>query len=190
MGTEVLRPQDLLVERLRAPPTSFNRRRNFSANGNLMNSDVNRKQQRKPSPRPDKRSFNAAAETKRSSNGGGVPSPRQKAEVPNGGLVMGKVTLLRRGESLDSITSKITRGNPKNPMIQTPVDDLSYPKQIRVVAAPPADIYAGSAFSMSPSPRSVPLPSFFNKDNKDLNDCQSKQFYDATRDLRRILRLE
>ncbi|KAK6146114.1 hypothetical protein DH2020_019983 [Rehmannia glutinosa] len=192
MGTEVLRPQDLLVERLRAPPTSFNRRKNFLANGNSTNLDVNRKQHRKPSPKPDKRIFNAAAETKRSSHGGGgVPGPRRKVEVPSGGLVMGEVTLLRRGESLDSITSKITSGNPKDPMIQKSVDDLSFPKQIRVVAAPPTDIYAGSAFSMSPSPRSVPVPSFFNKDNKkDLIDCENKQFYDATRYLRRILRLE
>ncbi|KAK6122649.1 hypothetical protein DH2020_019981 [Rehmannia glutinosa] len=187
MGTEVLRPQDLLVERLRVPPTSFHRRKSFS-NGNLTNLVVNRKQHRKPSPKPDKRRFNnAAAEAKRSSHGG-VSDPRRKADVTSGGLVMGKVTLLRRGESLGSISSKITGGNPKDPIIQKPVDDLSFPKQIRLVASPPVDIYAGSAFSMSPSPRSVPLPSFFNK--KGLNDCESKQFYDATRDLRRILRLE
>ncbi|KAI3459323.1 hypothetical protein Pfo_015986 [Paulownia fortunei] len=186
MATEVLRPQELLVERFRVPPTSFHRRGNFPANGNLTNLVVNRKQHRKTSLKNDKRRFNAAAEAKKSSHGG-VPDQRRKVEVTSGGggLVTGQVTLLRRGESLGSLASKITGESP----IQKPVDDLVVPKQIRLVAAPPADIYAGSAFYLSPSPRSVPLPSFFNK--KDPIDCESKPFEDgATRDLRRLLRLE
>lgn len=42
-------------------------------------------------------------------------------------------------------------------------------------------LYAGSAFNVSPEPRSLPLPSFSRR--KDTEDC-------ATRDLRRLLRLE
>ncbi|KAH7676842.1 hypothetical protein IHE45_07G044100 [Dioscorea alata] len=45
-----------------------------------------------------------------------------------------------------------------------------------------ADEYAGSAFAMSPSPRSVPLPRFCRKDA--LVDLS------ATRGLRRLLRLD
>ncbi|GMP53455.1 hypothetical protein CsSME_00018905 [Camellia sinensis var. sinensis] len=47
--------------------------------------------------------------------------------------------------------------------------------------------YAGSAFSVSPSPRSVPLPSFFSKKqlSKVAIDGDS-----ATRDLRRLLQLD
>lgn len=198
MTTEVLRPQDLLVERFRVPTTSFYRRRNFPANGNLTSLAVKQKQQRKPSPKHDKRRFNAAVEEKKSSHGG-VPDRRRKGEVTRGGLVMGQVTLLRRGESLSSLATKITGGNPKEP-IQKPVEDLAVlgtlrlgsdsqemvPKKIRLVAAPPADIYAGTAFISSPSPRSVPLPSFFNK-----KDQPNEAFEDgATRDLRRMLRLE
>ncbi|KAL6571550.1 hypothetical protein OROHE_003193 [Orobanche hederae] len=71
-------------------------------------------------------------------------------------------------------------GKPSDP-IRKPVGDLLVPKKIRPAAGTPTDVYAGSAFSMSPSPRSVPLPSFFNR--KDSNDG-------ATIDLRRLLRLE
>ncbi|PIM97588.1 hypothetical protein CDL12_29941 [Handroanthus impetiginosus] len=86
---------------------------------------------------------------------------------------------------------------------QKPVDDLGVlgterigpdspemvPKQIRLSPPPLADVYAGSAFSLSPSPQSLPLPSFFNK--KHQSDNTSKPFDDsATRDLRRLLRLE
>ncbi|KAL0367646.1 UNVERIFIED_CONTAM: hypothetical protein Sradi_3654700 [Sesamum radiatum] len=199
MATEVLRPQDLLVERFRMPQTCP-RRRNFPANGSLTHLDANRRQHRKTSPKPDKRRFNAAAETKRSSHGG-VSDVRQRVEVSGGGPVMGQVTLLRRGESLSSLTSKVSGEAPTTPTPK-PVDDLAVlgtvrvgpdlpemvPKQIRL-GAPSSTDYAGSAFYSSPSPRSVPLPSFFNK--RDSNDCQSEPFDDgATRDLRRLLRLE
>ncbi|KAL0393178.1 UNVERIFIED_CONTAM: hypothetical protein Sradi_2540600 [Sesamum radiatum] len=201
MATEVLRPQDLLVERFRVPQTSCPRRRSFPANGSLTHLDANRRQHRKTSPKPDKRRFNAAAETKRSSHGG-VSDVRQRVEVSGGGPVMGQVTLLRRGESLSSLASKVSGGSAEAPT-QKPVDDLAVlgtvrigpdlpemvPKQIRLGAPSSGDIYAGSAFFSSPSPRSVPLPSFFNK--RDSNDCQSEPFDDgATRDLRRLLRLE
>ncbi|KAK4433965.1 hypothetical protein Salat_0559200 [Sesamum alatum] len=200
MATEVLRPQDLLGERFRVPQASCPRRRNIPANGSLTHLDANRRQHRKTSPKPDKRRFNAAAETKRSSHGG-VSDLRQRDEV-SGGLVMGQVTLLRRGESLSSLASKVTGGSAEAPA-QKPVDDLAVlgtvrigpdlpemvPKQIRLGAPSTGDVYAGSAFFSSPSPRSVPLPSFFNK--RDSDDCQSEPFDDgATRDLRRLLRLE
>ncbi|GFQ03607.1 hypothetical protein PHJA_002504500 [Phtheirospermum japonicum] len=166
MATEVLRPQDLLSERFSVHPTSFHRRRVFPASsGNLTNLVVNRKQHRKTSPpKPDKKRLNAAAEANRSSH------------HRHGGVPVGQVTLLRRGESLSSIAGRKPSDRNRNS-----VDDMLVLKPIRPVAGPAADIYAGSAISMSPSPRSVPLPSFFNK--KDSNDG-------ATRDLRRLLRLE
>ncbi|KAL0286651.1 UNVERIFIED_CONTAM: hypothetical protein Scaly_2787100 [Sesamum calycinum] len=158
MATEVLRPQDLLVERFRVPQTSCPRRRSFPANGSLTHLDANRRQHRKTSPKPDKRRFNAAAETKRSSHGG-VSDVRQRVEVSGGGPVMGQVTLLRRGESLSSLASKVSGGSAEAPT-QKPVDDLAVlgtvrigpdlpemvPKQIRLGAPSSGDIYAGSAF--------------------------------------------
>ncbi|KAF8392511.1 hypothetical protein HHK36_022854 [Tetracentron sinense] len=47
------------------------------------------------------------------------------------------------------------------------------------------DVYAGSACSLSPSPSSLPLPSFFKK-KEDLAIFQDS----ATKDLRRLLRLD
>ncbi|KAL3626181.1 hypothetical protein CASFOL_029730 [Castilleja foliolosa] len=206
MGTEILHPQDLLANRHHASPGSFYRRRNLAGNGNLTNLIVNRRPiyntpHKKTSPRPDKKRSNAAAEsggTKKVTQGGASEARRKD----DGGLVMGKVTLLRRGESLGSITSKIDGqgSNPRSPNKKS-VDDLAVlgtnrigpdspvmlPKQILLTQPSLADVYAGSAFILSPSPRSLPLPSFFNK-KEQINDDEEDNL--ATRDLRRMLRLE
>ncbi|KAL6548439.1 hypothetical protein OROGR_008860 [Orobanche gracilis] len=226
MGTEVLPPQDLLADRFRVPPASFHRRRNFQGNGNLTHLIVNRRPSyntahKKTSPRPDKKRSNAAAEsggTKKSIHGG-ASVPRRKDDC----LVMGQVTLLRRGESLDSFTTSKVKGrksspNPRSPN-QIPVDDMAvlgtnrigpdspemFLKQIRLSPPSPPDVYAGlefslypsrpdvyagSAFSLSPSPRSLPLPSFFNKKQQPSHCGINPLDNPATRDLRRLLRLD
>ncbi|KAI3469474.1 hypothetical protein Pfo_026137 [Paulownia fortunei] len=208
MGTEVLRSQDLLVERFHVPPSSFQRRRNFPGNGNLTNLIVTRKPSnnagyKKTSPKPDKKRSNPTVDnggTKKGSHGGAAET-RRRDDGAKGGLTMGQVTLLRRGESLDSFGSKTKVGNPKLKSPK-PVDDLAVlgterigpnspemvPKQIRLSSPSLPNVYAGSAFSLSPSPRSVPLPSFFNK--KQQNDSEIKPFDSATKDLRRLLRLD
>ncbi|KAL0414671.1 UNVERIFIED_CONTAM: hypothetical protein Sradi_1668800 [Sesamum radiatum] len=210
MGTEVLRPQDLLADRFRAPAPTFQRRRNFPGNGNLTNLIVNRKPShnntgyKKTSPRPDKKRINPAGDnggTKKATHGGAVADTRRRDDGTNGGP---HVTILRRGESLDLCCPKMRGGSNrlKSPR-QKPVDDqavISPPrsgppspvnvrKQIRLSPPPLSDVYAGSACSQSPSPRSVPLPSFFNK--KQQNDSIDESYDDsATRDLRRLLRLD
>ncbi|MFX6532705.1 proline-rich nuclear receptor coactivator motif-containing protein [Acinetobacter baumannii] len=200
MGTEVLLPRDLFADRFRGP--SFNRRRNFPANGNLTNVVVNRRPHNNNNNHHNKKT----SPKKRSVD---AKKPNKKDDVTTtttagtGSTPMGKVTLLRRGESLDSLTSKIKGANPKpKSPIRKPIDDLAVtgtgrigpespemvPKQIRhvKVKSQPADVYAGSAFFTSPSPKSVPLPSFFSKKIE-----IEKPFDDsATRDLRRLLRLE
>lgn len=70
------------------------------------------------------------------------------------GLAVEKVTILRRGQSLDSS-----------------------------LVAVKSEMYAGSAV-VSPSPSALPLPSFFTKQSSTAFDSS------ATRDLRRLLRLE
>ncbi|XAR54603.1 hypothetical protein NMG60_11029819 [Bertholletia excelsa] len=200
MATEVLRPQDCLIDRIRVSPAAFQHQRRRNSG-------------RKPAaarPEPKKRPEQA----------GRSGPARRSASVDNlrnnnhGHLVMGQVTILRRGESLDSkiaAAGNHSRHRPEGKKAAT--DDLALcgtgrlgpdpqivPKQIRMAAiksallSPPAtissdrpDVYAGSAFSMSPSPSSLPLPSFFSK----------KQFSrvavdgdSATRDLRRLLRLD
>ncbi|KAL7123898.1 hypothetical protein ABFS83_14G012900 [Erythranthe nasuta] len=168
MATEVLHSRDLLSERFSVAPTPFHRRRNLTASRNATSLASNRRQHRKVSPKHDNgsRFSGDAAAAKKSSHGS------------DNGLVMGQVTLLRRGESLSLLTVKEPVQNPAV---------LENIPQIRVVAPSPAVGYAGSGCFTSPSPRSVPLPSFFSKKEPEICDL----FEDgATRDLRRLLRLE
>ncbi|KAK7412615.1 hypothetical protein VNO78_04114 [Psophocarpus tetragonolobus] len=99
-------------------------------------------------------------------------------------LLMEKVTILRRGDSLDS---KLKTQPFKNDLLLLGTQRLgphpeTVPKQIRIVDFKSGrQIYAGSAFAVSPSPSALPLPSFSRKQQVDDS---------ATRDLRRLLRLE
>nr|GLL43755.1 hypothetical protein DM860_002465 [Ipomoea trifida] len=204
MGTEILRPQDCLGERV----NPFHRRKNGYAVGG--GGAFYPRNSRKQVVRSEKKRFNAAAEA--------VPAgPKKSPSAENlrhgGGwkhaeLLMGRVTILRRGESMGSLNSKIHRDNKAAPPppegVSSAGDDLvvvgirrlgpeqpvMIPKQIRVSRSS-GDVYAGSGFSNSPSPRSLPLPSFFNNANKKQDGSDTTSFDDsATRDLRRLLRLE
>ena len=171
-------------------PTAFHRRRNFPAKENLTTLIVNRRptnnnnSNKRTSPKPDKKKFN---ESKKVTHGGGAADARRRDDSR-------QVTLLRRGESLDSLTANANGGKSPNSNVKSPnrrstaADDLSI-RHVRLSPPPRADVYAGSAFSLSPSPRSVPLPSFFNKKQQD--DSKVSPLDDpATRDLRRLLRLD
>uniref|UniRef100_A0A5B7BE85 Uncharacterized protein n=1 Tax=Davidia involucrata TaxID=16924 RepID=A0A5B7BE85_DAVIN len=172
MGTEVLRPQDCLIERIRLAPSVFHRRSYGNGNPKFR--------------KPVKKRFNNASEPSISKRSSSSDDSRKNH------LMVGQVTILRRGESLDA---KINGGN--QPFCGTqrlgPHPGM-VPKQIRIgdgeLKSPVAvgiwsDVYAGSAFSLSPSPSSLPLPSFFNKKqvSKIVDDS-------ATKDLRRLLRLD
>jgi hypothetical protein len=97
---------------------------------------------------------------------------------PNLEVDSGRVTILRRGQSLDSLEGNLRNGdfNNKSPK-------LSSKKAVANTMVAGADVYAGSAIFVSPSPSSLPLPSFFS--NK-----KSESDVSATRDLRRLLGLE
>ncbi|KAM7485164.1 hypothetical protein LguiA_001173 [Lonicera macranthoides] len=169
MGTEVLRPQDCLIQRIRVAPAVRKSYGNGNGNPRSNNSSYRkqyaRSDQRKKSPEPSisKRSSSSEDLRPRSNN--------------LGQSNFGSVTILKRGEVIHS-------KNKTNEMVGnlSPVPDL---KQIRVSPVTAGDTYAGSAFSLSPSPRALPLPSFFSKK-------QVAEFVDdsATRDLRRLLRLD
>jgi len=154
MATEILLPQDCLVERIRAPPTNFSHRRSSTNHCNYYyynNHVAASRSCRKPFTRPDQRKRPAAPAS-------GLQSAAVRRSGGDDSRVarshgLEKVTILRRGQSLDSAVK--------------------------------SDMYAGSAFAMSPSPNALPLPSFPTKKNS------SAAFDDsATRDLRRLLRLE
>ncbi|KAK2995556.1 hypothetical protein RJ640_014953 [Escallonia rubra] len=169
-------------------PAVFNRRKN----GNPRSNNNNRKQQQTHKPEQRRRSPEPAI-SKRSTSSDDLRQKHQH-QSPNG-LVSGQVTILRRGESLDSKIKgepAATKGSGTDLVVcgtgRLGPDPEMVPRQIRLSPAPAncrSDMYAGSAFSLSPSPRAVPLPSFFNKPKgpRIVDDS-------ATRDLRRLLRLD
>lgn len=195
MGTEVLRPQDWLTQRIRVAPVVFHRRKNFYGNGSGLPkfNNTNRKptvrsdrlewpEQRRRSPEP--------MISKRSASTGDLrykqPHNIISTSSSNNNLMLGQVTILRRGESLETkVEANKSHSGEETTDYGTGrlgPDPKMVPKQVRLGLP---DIYAGSAFSMSPSPRALPLPSFFNK--KKGTKCVDDS---ATRDLRRLLRLD
>lgn len=163
MGTELLRPQDCFSQRI----PFISRRRNYAANNAFSYRGT-----RKPAPRPEQR--------KRLLH----PKPNSDdSTLPR--LLMDKVTILRRGDSLDSNLKTHPLNNQGDALLLLGTQRLGpdpemVPKQIRITDFKP--VYAGSAFAVSPSPSALPLPSFFRK--------QAAVHDSATRDLRRLLRLE
>ncbi|XP_042499348.1 uncharacterized protein LOC122077465 [Macadamia integrifolia] len=169
MGTEVLRPQDFLTERFGSGgPAVFPRRNRLSAgNPKPCRRSVARPESRRRSPTPTKPSVSRKL----------ISDDSSKSSK---NFVMGQVTILKR----DLIVCGTERLGPDPEMV---------PKQIRIAdlkailspVAVPSDVYAGAAFSCSPSPSSLPLPSFFKKkDGLTIVDDS------ATKDLRRLLRLD
>lgn len=181
MGTEILRPQDCLIQRIRGPPASlYSRRRNYGY-PNPSYSNNNTRPSRRPTVRhekPDQRRQRAQSEPSMTMSRRSSMSDDSKMMIKrsssddmktvrscdnNSGLAMEKVMILKRGESLDSMMKK------KGPAALEKMTGK-------------CDVYAGSAFSVSPEPSSLPLPSFFKK--------QISVDDSATRDLKRLLRLE
>ncbi|XP_047315554.1 uncharacterized protein LOC124919339 [Impatiens glandulifera] len=192
MATEVLRPQDCLSDRIRGSPVSayYHRRKATPINGNNTYSKA---AARKSTVRPEKKIDNTRSEATVSRN-----------RNNNNNMLIGHVTILKRGESVVDSSKIKTRSEKTNTPAEEdlvvcgterlgPDPDL-IPKQMRIgdlkpvpISRKSVDMYAGSAFSMmSPSPSSLPLPSFFSKKQvlKMADDST------ATRDLRRLLRLE
>lgn len=197
MGTEILRPQDCLIGRIRVPqPAIYHRRR--STYGNTNTSHVfNSRSSRKPavrSEKPDQKKRFVSSQSEPSVSKRSSSSDDLKTEKKS--FSMEKVTILRRGESLDSkIKSEVPR-KEGNVLVVVGTQRLGpdpemVPKQIRMVdprsplVKGKCDMYAGSAFAVSPEPSSLPLPSFSKKKSVSVIVDDS-----ATRDLRRLLRLD
>lgn len=194
MGTEVLLPQDCLIERIRAPPASFSRRKPYGNCHNNYNNYVNNsnnyygatnsgRSNRKPVTRPEQRKRVPATERRHSNSSDDLKVAR------GSGMAMEKVTILRRGESLDSLVKSDGLKKEGEDLVVIGTQRLGpdpnmVPKQIRIIDFKiGCDVYAGSAFAMSPSPSALPIPSFQRK-------CAPVAVDDsATRDLRRLLRI-
>ncbi|XP_030540829.1 uncharacterized protein LOC115748474 [Rhodamnia argentea] len=210
MATDVLRPQDCLIQRIRVSPASFPRRKACNYGNSYSNpsrssarptrKQIQQQQQQAAAAKPEpqrKRFVRAQSEPSTSSRS----SSDDLRQARSSGLVMEKVTILRRGESLDSkIKSQVSEAEAAAMASSDLVvcdgtqrlgpDPEMIPKQVRIVdlrspvaAARRCDVYAGSAFAVSPEPSSLPLPSFSKKKHISFDDS-------ATRDLRRLLRLD
>lgn len=205
MGTEILRPQDCLGDRIRFNPAMCSRRRNYgySNNSNYSgNYHNNRPNNRRPAVRHEKpdqrRQQRAQSEPSMPRRASASDESKSVRRSSSDDLLMEKVTILRRGESLDS---KIKTGNGAgatslkkggdglvvNGTVRIGPSPEMMPK-IRIVdfktpMAGKTDVYAGSAFAVSPAPSSLPLPSFSKKKQIAVDDS-------ATRDIKRLLRLE
>ncbi|KAI5654161.1 hypothetical protein M9H77_31348 [Catharanthus roseus] len=213
MGTEVLRPQDCLGERFRVCPPAFHRRKSSFTYGNGFGYvRTNNSGYRKPlNNRPDQRLDTKRKPTQQQQpDQQQLPSPRRisSSEELQNHLnksanhqlnlnEMGRVAVLRRGQSLESFETTIKKENNSN---KTRGAGGIMKKKLNIDGgfshgygySYDDSLYAGSAFSVSPSPESLPLPSFFNN-NSDNNSSYNKrcEYEDsATRDLRRLLRLE
>jgi hypothetical protein len=198
MGTEVLRPQDCLGERFRvSPPASAAHRRksSFTYHGNGNNN------YRKPLNRSER------LDTKRKQPGQQTDqqqpriSPRRNSSTEelqkhNGNYENGpRVMILRRGQSLDSFEIE-TKMKKENNNRTTSKGGIMMKKKLMERGGgregyygDSSSLYAGSAFAVSPSPESLPLPSFFNISSIK-NRCDDEFEDSASRDLRRLLRLE
>lgn len=135
---------------------------------------------RRPRPQPQPRQLRRRRE--------GLP--KQPPAKPR--LVMGQVTILRQGKSLPPVQPKRVDASVGWDPAVFAVESLGpdpalISKQIRL--KPPTeearDEYAGSAFYLSPSPRALPLPNFSRTKHAPAAADSS-----ATKDLRRLLRLE
>ncbi|XP_051126838.1 uncharacterized protein LOC127248515 [Andrographis paniculata] len=203
MGTEVLHPVDVLNERLKVPQAS---RRNFSAAVTMTRKLGGNSSHRKTSARPEKKKINSVEEKK--------DVHRRKVD----GTAPAPVIILKRGESLDTLTAKLNSRNSKVKSSNSKSVDEStvFEKKgskpalaSQICVSPPQKIdeyagssftvlpasqicistpqkideYAGSGFTVSPAPQSLPVPSFCNKKIRSVDDS-------ATRDLRRLLRLD
>lgn len=186
---EILRPQNCLVDRFGTHPSDvFTRRRNYYgysggryARSGRKQVNYNRLERKRYGPKRSK-----SEENLKSSDG----------------LISGHVTILKRGESLDSrirslemkkkkereaITMMLCGGGRLGPEPEKipKVEMKAFLSGRRCI-----DMYAGSAFVASPSPSDLPLPSFRYKKFNLLTPVVADDSVSATRDLRRLLGLE
>ncbi|XP_068660989.1 uncharacterized protein [Aristolochia californica] len=171
MGTQVLRPQDCLIDRMRIPDSHVVFPRRSAGKPRANRKPVTRPEPRKQQvPEPQKRSTEEATKTAKM-------------------LVMGQVTILKRGESLSE--KKICAFTAMKTAPATAAGDLILCGTERLGPDPgmvpifQSDVYAGSAFFKSPAPSDLPLPSFSKK--KSVPGVVDDS---ATKDLRRLLRLD
>ncbi|GAB2266760.1 hypothetical protein Dimus_001751 [Dionaea muscipula] len=204
MGTEVLRPQDILMELITFAPvglTVFPHRRSFNSNNHHRTNQMTK-------PAIQNRRVNDGFESASAASISWRLSSEDLRSATKC-LVVGKVTILRRRESLEpeKVRSEVVPTKMKvvhRGMIMTSsASDLEmFQTRIRIMdlTSPlpppplskthlsPINVYIGSAtFTVSPSSESLPLPSFSKKNKKHMSMIVDNS---TMRDLMRLLHLD
>ncbi|KAK7856373.1 hypothetical protein CFP56_023748 [Quercus suber] len=185
MGTEILRPQDCLIERIRVPqpapetggPAGEAGEEEVCHHGGAVGLEEVELCGRSASGEDRSGDGEGDDFEKRRVVGLKIKSESRKEGGGGGGGEGLVVTSTERlGPAPEMVPKQIRIVDPRSPSPPTP------PPMMRK-----CDMYAGSAFAMSPAPSSLPLPSFSKK-----KQVVSGIVVDdsATRDLRRLLRLD
>ncbi|KAK4775762.1 hypothetical protein SAY87_023723 [Trapa incisa] len=187
MGTETLRHQDCLAGGSGTFPALIRHRKGCNYGNSYSDSRINLTPSSGPRSSRKQQQPHLRSEKPDHKRRSGQPEPPVSRRWSSddgraerfGNVVMEKVTVLRHGASLDS--KMVGELQLKNEGGSTATKKLQRPC-VRSLVIETCDLYAGSAFAFSPEPSSLPLPSFSNKVTP-LDDL-------ATRDLRRLLRLD
>ncbi|KAF8016017.1 hypothetical protein BT93_H1539 [Corymbia citriodora subsp. variegata] len=160
MATEILRPQDCLARRMGASPAANPRRRSCGYGSSYANPRPNRKHHQHPHPQRKRPAFSGQPEP---------PASKGSSVLRRGGPVV----VSGSGPEAEAATARkqATAPGPRSPV---------------AAGLGRAVVYAGSAFAVSPEPSSLPLPSFSKNKKKQALLVDDS----ATRDLRRLLRLD
>ncbi|XP_008809148.1 uncharacterized protein LOC103720945 [Phoenix dactylifera] len=167
MAMEVLRPHDVLMaQQMRHIPAIL----------------PSPKPKRNPNPKPSRKPPSPRPEARKRREASVKPAKTGEGKRP----AVAHVTILKRGEPLDAFRNPEAEAAPVFGTGRMGPDPEMIPKQIGTGGLKAAAaVYAGSAFSVSPSPSSLPLPSFSVKKE----EVPAIVDY-ATKDLRRLLHLE
>ncbi|PIA44709.1 hypothetical protein AQUCO_01700359v1 [Aquilegia coerulea] len=138
MGTEVLRPQDCFIERMRFNPSVLPRRKPYNAGNNTNTTKSHRK----------------SSTIIRSSE-----PPKKRVDESK------QITILKRGETIEFINNKRKNENLVKKKVSFSSGDLVVRVKEQQQHH---EIYAGSACFSSPSPRKLPLPTFSKKKEEGL----------------------
>ncbi|GLJ42780.1 hypothetical protein SUGI_0887110 [Cryptomeria japonica] len=198
MGTAVMQAQDCLspyeglmgaVYRAPAKPKSKSPSRKKSGHA--------QQEKKRPEAVTDSRKRSVKSQNFQRQNGKG-----NLKEQGKNNMVMGQVTILKRGHTVESTTHAMGRlgvSPPKAEFVARPTRSAGFEPATFVKtfkAKPKPEEWAGPAFANSPSPSCVPLPNFSVKktaaaaEEKVLIEDEFPQIdSSATRDLRRLLGL-
>ncbi|KAL2531148.1 Uncharacterized protein Adt_04499 [Abeliophyllum distichum] len=129
-------------------------------------------------PNPSTVPSKVSRQKRRSVNSRNSSNSSSKNDSKN--MILGKVKILKRGEALtDGTKSLVLKKEENSEIVAAAAKDLVVPTSAGLLGPLPKmlskqmetyDFYSGSAYFTSPSPNSLPLPSFCKKKSLDVNN--------------------